>query len=109
MFRPETRYGAKWPGSWLDVHHGMYQCLKATREASDRRHSGLPMKVPRRRTRWPFVARALDDGQGRIPREPGIGRRALAQAERRPATGLDDAGVPARRAQARVRRRHVAE
>ncbi len=46
-----------------------------------------------------LVAGAPDDRQARILRERGVGRRALAQIERRSTRGLHPARVPALRAQ----------
>ena len=54
-----------------------------------------------------LVSHATDDGQGRIARKPGIGRRALTEAERGAAAGLDDPGVAACAAEAGVGRRRA--
>ena len=71
-------------------------------------HNALPVQLlPIPGPRGIFVPNAPHDRQGRISREPGIGRRPLAQAERGPAAGLDDPRVPARAAQTCLRRGHA--
>ena len=74
------------------------------------RHQRLPARrlLLRRIDPW-LEAGAPDHREVRVAREARIERRPFAQAERRTAAGLDDAGVLARAAQPGRRRHGVAE
>ena len=82
---------------------------KTARYDAPRWHDGLPVNIlPIRTLRGGFESQAPHDRQVRVAREARIGRRALAEAERGPAAGLDDPRMPARRAQTRRWGSHVA-
>ena len=82
---------------------------KTARYDAPRWHDGLPVNIlPIRTLRDGFESQAPHDRQVRVAREARIGRRALAEAERGPAAGLDDPRMPARRAQTRRWGSHVA-